>query len=318
MPHTDLPEADLREYRTSVQAPADLAAFWSQTLGEARALAVPPVLDPVHTGLRLVTTQDVTFSGFGGHPIRAWYHRPAGALSELPTVIVYHGYSGGRPLPHCVPAWCLAGYAVLDVDTRGQGGDTADPGGSGPFWPGYLTRGIEDPHSYYYRRVFTDAVLAVDAARALPGVDPSRIAVTGESQGGGMTIAVAALAEGITAAMPDVPFLSDLPRAASIATRTPYSELVKYLSIHRSQVERAFATLAYFDVAVLASLATVPALFSVGLMDQTTPPSTVYAAYNAYAGDKELRTYPFNEHEGGHSHHEAEQLHWLSAALPLP
>jgi cephalosporin-C deacetylase len=316
MPMFDLPEAELRGYRSSVQPPADLAGFWAQTLKEARASAVAPVLDLVDTGLRLVTTQDVTFSGFGGHPIKAWYHRPAGAVGDLPTVIIYHGYTGGRGLPHSVPVWCLAGYPVLSVDTRGQGWDTPDPGGSGPFYPGYLTRGIEDPHAYYYRRVFTDAVLAVDAARALPGVDPDRIAVTGGSQGGGMTIAVAALAEGLVAAMPDVPFLADFPRAASIATRAPYIELVKYLSMHRHDVEQTFATLAYFDVAVLAQSARVPALFSVALMDQTTPPSTVYAAYNAYAGDKELRSYPYNEHEGGQTHHEAEQLRWLAGAMP--
>ena len=64
------------------------------------------------------------------------------------------------------------------MDTRGQGGqygsggDTPDPVGSGPAAPGFVTRGILDPATYYYRRVLTDAVRAVDAARALPGVDP--------------------------------------------------------------------------------------------------------------------------------------------------
>ena len=59
-------------------------------------------------------------------------------------------------------------------------------------------------------------------------------------------------------------------------------------------------TLSYFDGAVLARRATAPALFSVGLMDQTCPPSTVYAAYNAWAGaDKRIVEYPFNDHEGG-------------------
>jgi cephalosporin-C deacetylase len=54
-----------------------------------------------------------------------------------------------------------------------------------------------------------------------------------------------------------------------------------------------------------------PALFSVALMDQTCPPSTVYAAYNAYAGPKQMLVYPFNDHEGGQAFHQVEQLQWL-------
>ena len=55
-----------------------------------------------------------------------------------------------------------------------------------------------------------------------------------------------------------------------------------------------------------------------GLMDQVCPPSTVYAAYNAYAGPKEIRTYPFNDHEGGHAFQERAQLAWLGEHLPIP
>lgn len=72
-------------------------------------------------------------------------------------------------------------------------------------------------------------------------------------------------------------------------------------------------TLTYFDAAVLAGQATAPALFSVGLMDPICPPSTVYAAYNAYAGTKQIREYPYAGHEGGGPWQEREQLGWLQA-----
>jgi cephalosporin-C deacetylase-like acetyl esterase len=39
-----------------------------------------------------------------------------------------------------------------------------------------------------------------------------------------------------------------------------------------------------------------PALFSVGLMDDICPPRTVYAAYNHYAGPKQMHRYPYNQH----------------------
>jgi cephalosporin-C deacetylase len=113
--------------------------------------------------------------------------------------------------------------------------------------------------------------------------------------------------------MPDVPFLCDFPRAVQVALTDPYTELVRYLKSHRDQVSSAFVTLGYFDAAVLAELATAPALFSVALMDQTCPPSTVFAAYNAYGGPKELAVYEYNDHEGGEGFHRERQLTWLAA-----
>lgn len=320
MPLFDLPHAELVSHRSGATVPGDLDEFWSATLDEARQAAFEPALAPVETGLPLVETLDLTFSGFAGHPIRAWVHLPAGTKDPRPVVVHYQGYGGGRGLAHQVPLWVLAGYACVEVDTRGQGsgyspGHTPDPAGAGPAHPGYLTRGLLDPHDYYYRRVFTDAVLAVDAVRALPGIDPDRIAVMGGSQGGGIALAVAGLRDDLTAVVADVPFLSDFRRASEIATKAPYTELAGYLAVHRDHVEQAFSTLAYFDVSVLGSRATAPALFSVGLMDETCPPSTVYAAYNGYAGVKQIAEYPFNDHEGGQAFHEAAALPFLAAHL---
>ena len=233
-------------------------------------------------------------------------------------MIEYIGYGGGRGLPHERVLWAAAGYAHFVMDTRGQGstwavGDTADPGAGGaPFHPGFMTQGILDPSTYYYRRVFTDAVRAVEAVRAHPRVDPARIALTGGSQGGGLAIAAAALVPDVAAAMPDVPFLSNFRRAITFADSDPYAEIVRYLKAHRDHVDRVLSTLAYFDVAGLGRQASAPALFSVGLMDEICPPSTVYAAFNAYGGPKEIREYPFNDHEGGQGFHDAAKLRWLA------
>ena len=324
MPHYDLPAHELVTYRSSAGAPADLREFWTSTLDAARAIATPAKIERVHSGLRVIDTWDVTFSGFGGHPVRAWYHRPRQTQADLPIVVRFQGYGGGRGLAHRMGPWALAGYACLEVDTRGQGsavvpGDTSDPEPAGePSAPGFLTRGILDPETYYYRRVFTDAVRATEVARELPGVDPDRVAVGGISQGGGISLAVASLADNIATVMADVPFLTDVRRAVAVATTPPYTELVAYLATHCDRVDRVFSTLAYFDTSVLVRAATAPALFSVGLMDQVCPPSTVYAAYNAYAGPKEIRTYPFNDHEGGHAFQERAQLAWLGEHLPIP
>ncbi len=107
---------------------------------------------------------------------------------------------------------------------------------------------------------------------------------------GHLSVAVAGLVPDIAGAMPEVPFLSDFPRALTITDSDPYGEIVRYLRVHRDHVGQAMATLSYFDGAILGRRATAPALFSVGLMDLTCPPSTVFAAYNWYGGPKEIRS----------------------------
>ncbi|MEV4665634.1 acetylxylan esterase [Micromonospora echinofusca] len=47
------------------------------------------------------------------------------------------------------------------------------------------------------------------------------------------------------------------------------------------------------------------------MLDQVCPPSTCFAAYHRYGGEKELRVYEFNDHEGGEAAHQLEQLTWL-------
>jgi cephalosporin-C deacetylase len=182
-----------------------------------------------------------------------------------------------------------------------------------------MTKGILDPEDYYYRRVFTDGVLAVDAVRGIDGIDPDRVAVTGTSQGGGIAIAVAGLADGLVAAMPDVPFLCHFERAVGLTDRDPYQEIVRYLSTQRSHTAQAFRTLSYFDGVNFARRATAPALFSVALMDGICPPSTVYSAYNHYANDnRAIEIYPYNGHEGGEFGHKLTQVAWLNRELAQP
>lgn len=318
MPLTDWPLERLREYRPQVAEPADFDAFWTRTLAESRSVAGETVLRPARTPVTGFHVDDLAFSGFDGERIAAWLIRPAHIDRALPTVVEYRGYGSGRGLPHEHLRWAATGCVHVVMDTRGQGsgagsgGETPDPHGSGPATSGSMTRGIDAPDGYYYRRVFTDAALLVDAVRALEAVDAERVAVSGASQGGGIALAVAGLTPGLAAVLPDVPFLSDMRRSVESTPRGPFMDVRTYLSVHRDRVEETFTTLAYFDAVNFARRATAPARFSVGLMDDIVPPSAVYAAFNHYAQpDKTIDEYAFNGHEGGGDHQWVRQADWI-------
>jgi len=317
--NVDLPLEQLKVYRPERQEPGDFDAFWQGTLEETRRMPLEASFDPVDFGLKTLETYDVSYRGYGGQKVKGWFLLPRQRKVKLGCVVEYIGYGGGRGTPLDWLLWSSVGYAHFVMDTRGQGsswlpGDTPDlsVNGSSPHYPGFMSLGILDPKTYYYRRVFTDAVRAVEAARSHPSVDPDRIAVSGGSQGGGITLAVSGLVPGLAAVMPDVPFLCHYRRAVEITDNAPYSELTQYLKVHRDHIDTVFNTLSYFDGLNFAARALAPALFSVGLMDVTCPPSTVFAAYNHYAAAKEIKVWPFNDHEGGSTFQSLEKVKFLN------
>lgn len=318
MPFPDLIQPELGAYQSAVQTPADFKAFWETTIAEARAIGGAVSIEPAATTLKAVEVFDVTFPGFDGHPIKGWLVLPAQRSGRLPLVVQYVGYGGGRGFPHELLHWAASGYAYFRMDTRGQGsgwstGASPDPVGTTPSIPGMMTKGVLDKHDYYYRRVFTDAVRAIDMLVAQDFVDGERIAVCGGSQGGGISLAVAGIDPRVKAVMADVAFLCDYPRALQKAGRDPYLELVRFLAQHREKKAAVYETLNYFDGVNFARQSSAAALFSVAVMDDVCPPSTVYGAFNAYAGaDKVMVEYEFNNHEGGGPFQDREQMAWLS------
>lgn len=318
MAYFDLELEELQVYKPRRDEPVDFDAFWKTTLAETRAHPLDARFVPADFGLRAIETFDVTFNGYAGQPIKGWLLLPRERKGTLPCVVEYIGYGGGRGFPTQWLVYASAGYAHLVMDTRGQGsawlnGDTPDreEDGSNPQYPGFMTRGILNPTTYYFRRVLSDAIRAIDTARNHPDIDAARIAVTGTSQGGGIALAMSALDPTVQAAMPDVPFLCHYRRATKLIDTPPYNEIVNFCKTHRDKTETVFRTLSYFDGLNFAARATAPALFSVGLRDDICPPSTVYAAYNHYAGAKQIRVYEFNQHDGGGQYQVLERLRFL-------
>ncbi|MDR0628026.1 MAG: acetylxylan esterase [Bifidobacteriaceae bacterium] len=301
----DLTLPELRAYVADVPEPEDFDTFWEISLKESRAAGGAVSVSRLELDLHGVEVYDVTFPGFGGEGVKAWLRVPSGGTAPWPCVVQFGGYGGGRGSPLQELTWPALGFAQFRMDTRGQGatwapGDTPDPHGSGPMVPGFVTKGVTAPETYYYSRLFADAARAVEAAGELAAVDPARVFVFGQSQGGGSALAATALGgERVKGAAVLSPFLSDIMRGVAVTDELPYQELATYLATRPDDEASVRRTLSFVDGVNFARRCQAPAHFAAGLTDSITPPSTVFGAFNAYAGPKDIQVWPFAGHDGG-------------------
>ena len=312
MPVIDMPLDRLEVYRPAVTRKTDFDTFWEQTLLEAARAPLEATLEAVHYPVDGPLFQRVFYSGWRDARICSWYIVPPGD-GPFPSLVVYHGYGGHKGAIYSLLPWVTAGYAVLAVDTRGQSGDSTDPGPySTGHRRGYMTRGILDANEYYYRGAYVDCVRALDFVCSRPELDENRIALTGSSQGGGLTLAVAALDGRPKAAMARVPYLCHYRRALQVSDKQPYWEIAEYLNMHPEFETQAFDTLSYCDNLNLAPMITCPTLVTVGLQDLICPPSTIFGTYNQMSCEKEILVYPYMGHSDSEAQWES-MFRWLKA-----
>ncbi|MBX6773570.1 MAG: acetylxylan esterase [Chloroflexi bacterium] len=303
MPLIDLPYEQLLTYTGRNPRPADFDAYWDRALAEMRA--VDPQLELVPSSFQVPGFQcfDMYFTGVRGARIHAKYVRPERAQTPHPAVIMFHGYSmdAGDWLDKL--AYAALGFSVVAMDCRGQGGLSEDKGGvKGNTLHGHIIRGLDDhPDNLLFRHIFLDAAQLAGIVMHLPEVDPDRVGVTGWSQGGGLTLACAALEPRIRRAAPVYPFLCDYRRVWEMdLARNAYEELRQYFRHHDPQHEReeeVFYRLGYIDVQHLAPRIQAEVMMGVGLMDEVCPPSTQFAAFNKIQAPKRLEVFPDFAHE---------------------
>lgn len=302
MPVFDFPLDQLKSYQGSTPRPADFDSYWTRALAEVDRASLEVQLDPVDLGDPHVEAFHLWFTGVGGARIHAKYLRPAILEKDSPAIVEYHGYSGSSGDFSDKIRWVNLGFSVFSLDCRGQGGLSQDVG-----FPvlnslkGHIIRGIETPESFMYRSIFLDCVQLIRIAMVQKGVDGTRIGVTGGSQGGALSVAAAALEPRVKRCASCFPFLSDYRRVWDLNCSGAYEEIKDWFRrfdpLHQRETE-VFTRLGYIDIQNLAPRIQGQVLMSVGLVDQTCPPSTVYATYNKILTPKEMMVYPDYGHEG--------------------
>ena len=304
MPLIDKPLAELRTYTGRNPRPADFDSFWDTSLAEMKALDARVELNPARFTAPGVDCFDLFFTGVGGARVHAKYLRPKSAPEPHPAVVIFHGYSGNSGDWFDKLAWTALGYSVLALDCRGQGGFSQDCGGvTGTTINGHIIRGLDDPpQQLLFRQIFLDTAQLAGLAMQRPEVDPQRVGATGGSQGGGLTLACAALEPRLKLAAPVFPFLCDYQRVWEMDLATnAYTELHTYFRQFDPRHEREqeiFTKLGYIDCQHLAPRIRAEVLLVTGLMDQICPPSTQFAAYNKITAKKNMVIYPDFGHEG--------------------
>lgn len=309
MPLIDLPLRELEVYQGRNPRPADFDAYWEEALAELDATAPEPELRRSEV-LRVGSVEcfDLWFTGVGGARIYAKYLRPAGAHGGgrgLPAVLQFHGYTGhSGDWVHKV-SYAASGFCVAAMDCRGQGGRSEDKGGvRGNTHSGQIIRGLgdPDPRRLLFRQIFLDTVQLARVVMGFEEVDEGRVGAMGGSQGGGLTLACAALEPRIRRAAPVFPFLCDYQRVWEMdLAKDAYAELRTFFRMFDPRHEREqeiFTRLGYVDVQHLAPRIQAEVLMFTGLMDTICPPSTQFAAYNKIRSPKAIRIYPDFEHEG--------------------
>ena len=305
MPAVDKPLPELLQYTGSSPCPADLDAYWARGIAEMEA--VDPQLEWVDAAFQTsyAKCSSLYFTGTGGARIHAKVARP-NPLPETatPLLVMFHGYTGSAPGWLTMMSYVAAGFTVVGLDCRGQGGLSEDTVPTkGNTLHGHIIKGLDDhKDKLYYRNVYLDTVQLTRIGMGFDWVDAERVGCTGGSQGGALSLACAALEPRIKRVFSMYPFLSDFKRVWNMGLdQHAYSGLRDYMRrfdpLHEREDE-IFETLGYIDVSNLAPKIEGEALMALTLLDNICPPSTQFAAYNAIRSEKTKLVYQDYGHEG--------------------
>jgi cephalosporin-C deacetylase len=302
MPLTfDMPFDELLAYQGTNPRPADFDEYWARALADLGNQPADLEIVPAEFQTPYARCADLWFTGTGGARVHAKLLQPT--RPQGPAVLEFHGYRGYSGDWVSKLPYVALGHTVAALDMRGQGGLSTDEiPVNGWSMATYLLRGIDDkPDNLLYRHLYLDTVRLAHIVMGLDGVDPDRVGVTGYSQGGGLTLACAALVPGVKLAAPVFPFLTDYRRAWELdLEENPYDEIAEYFRrrdpMHRRE-EEVFTRLGYVDVQHLAPRVDAQTVLTVALGDRTCPPSTQFAAYNKLTCEKSYRVYPDFGHE---------------------
>lgn len=310
------------DFRPGFEDPKDFEKFWAAQLKAMRKSKMKPVLKPYELTGRLAKYADkceclaFEINMPEGRPARGFIAIPKDAEKKsLPIVMHFHG--AGYSISNVNNAVQIAAnMKAIAIDMNAHGYEdvkeiAAELGKTE--LKDYRNRPVTDHKSFYYRLMYLRDVRALDYAVTRPEWDGKRILVKGGSQGGGQSLAVAAIDNRVTAVFAEVPALTDM--GGNFSNHSG-SWPGYYRSMKRGDnLEKELAVLPYYDGATFARHTKAEKIWiEAGLVDSTCPPECVISAYNVIPAsvDKKLYTFPYRQHTTARFDEKEKKL-WKSA-----
>jgi len=175
----------------------------------------------------------------------------------------------------------------------------------------YYYNGAPNRERYFFRRVVLGIDRVVSYIASRPDFNGKQLIIQGHSQGGFLALAVAGLNRHITGVAANQPGFCD--HAGYLAGRKPGAPQLVLVS-PKDQREKWLKMSAYFDVVNFAGRIKCPVIVSVGFIDLTCSPSSVYSAYNEIKAQKYIMNMPLHGH-GSSNQFRQFQKEWIEKRL---
>ncbi len=314
MPTIDLPINKLKEYRGNSEKPKDFDSFWDIEIEKMKLIDPDLSITEADFQVPFATCYDLYFTSTDGARIYAKLVKPKNIMGKVPALVKFHGYTNASDSWSNLLKYAASGMIVTSMDCRGQGGKSEDVGGvKGGTLYGFVIKGVDSgKEKLYFKNVFLDTAKLAGIILDMEEVDTTKVYAAGSSQGGGLTIACAALEPRISKIVPVFPFLSDYKRVwdmdLDVVAYEGIREYFRHFDPRHENADKFFKTLSYIDIQHLAGRIKAKVNFYTGLMDEVCPPSTQFAVYNKITAPKEMIIYPDFAHENLPEHDDKELL----------
>lgn len=279
--------------KPSMPVPEDFDAFWTAQKAALAAVPMKPTLTPITNDVpKGVAVFDVQIDCAGGKPVSGYFGKPVKAKAKsLPAILHVHG-AGVRSSNLGSTYWALNEGGMLSMDINAHGLPNGKPKkfyddlAAGEL-KDYRIEHPEDREKIYFKGMFLRLLRALDFLTAQPEWDGKTLIVYGASQGGFQAFAAAGLDARVSFICAGVPAGCD--HTASQANRIAGWPKIVPLDKEGKPNAAALQASRYFDNVNFATRAKCAgAVVTVGYIDMTCPPTSVYAAYNALTMPKAI------------------------------
>lgn len=292
-------------FKPGFTAPKDLKKFWRKQIRAMRRTPMNAKVTPVELSAEdaeKYECYEIELQMNDPTPVRGFIAKPKYAKRRsLPIAIYAHaaGVSGGwcRSTANTALQYAKLGNGCIGVDINAHGMLNNQPDQyyidleNGEL-KDYNRRTITDHESFYFRRMFLRMERAIDFATKDKAWDHKRILITGQSQGGAQSAALAGIDKRVTCIVTFLPAMHDI--GGKLAERRPAWPMEEgTLGLDSPAAKIA----PYYDCAVLLGNSKAQICCEVGLCDMSCSPAGVFAALNAAKGPKVIITCPYRAHE---------------------